>query len=426
MQYSAILFFYILLHSLGVFAQNLGYAREVVNTLASENMKGRGYVQNGNSLAADYISNEFQKMGLKTFGKNYFQPFTTPVNTFPGAMQIRINSIELKPGIDFLIDAGSPDISGTFKTVQLKTDDLLRDDRLISKLKGATGKFLVLEAYDKKLFNKDENKKIDEAISFLQYSPSNPASGTIILTWNKLTWSGSTEQNSKPTIIIKVDSVYTAIENISLNIKSKFIKKFESKNVIGYIAGERADSFLVFTAHYDHLGMMGDKTIFPGANDNASGVALLLNLVKYYTANKPRYNIVIIAFGGEEIGLLGSKYFTEHPLFELKKIKFLLNFDLAGTGEEGIQIVNGSLHKTQFDLIYKMNKEQKLLADVKIRGEACNSDHCFFTQQKVPCFFIYTLGGIKAYHDVYDKPETLPLTEFEDYFKLIVAFVKEI
>jgi aminopeptidase YwaD len=66
------------------------------------------------------------------------------------------------------------------------------------------------------------------------------------------------------------------------------------------------------------------------------------------------------------------------------------------------------------------------LKQIKIRGEACNSDHCLFHQKGVPCFFIYTLGGIQAYHDIYDRAETLPLTEYEDYFKLLVSFIKSL
>jgi hypothetical protein len=70
----------------------------------------------------------------------------------------------------------------------------------------------------------------------------------------------------------------------------------------------------------------------------------------------------------------------------------------------------------------KINEEQKLLAAVNARGKAANSDHYFFSEKGVPSFFFYTLGGIKAYHDVFDRPETLPLNEHEDLFKLIVAF----
>ena len=124
--------------------------------------------------------------------------------------------------------------------------------------------------------------------------------------------------------------------------------------------------------------------------------------------------------------MLGSMYFTEHPLFDLERIKFLVNFDLAGTGEEGIRIVNGSIYRKECDIIKRLNDEYQLLPKVDIRGAACNSDHCMFYEKGVPCFFIYTQGGIKAYHDIYDRYETLPLTEFVDYMQLMTLFFEEI
>jgi Zn-dependent M28 family amino/carboxypeptidase len=167
---------------------------------------------------------------------------------------------------------------------------------------------------------------------------------------------------------------------------------------------------------------MGKDTYFPGANDNASGVSLLMNLAHYYASHPQRYSIGFILFAGEEAGLIGSKYFTENPLVPLKNIRFLLNTDLAGTGEEGITVVNATEYPKEFELLKSINNENKLLAAVNARGKAANSDHYFFSEKGVPAFFFYTLGGIKAYHDVFDKAATLPLNEHEDLFKLIVKF----
>jgi len=208
-----------------------------------------------------------------------------------------------------------------------------------------------------------------------------------------------------------------------VNIENKLEKKFKANNICAIVKGTaKPDSIILITAHYDHLGGMGSNTFFPGANDNASGVSLLMNLAQYYAKNPQRYSIGFILFAGEEAGLLGSKYFTQNPLVPLKNIRFLINTDLAGTGEEGITVVNATEFTKEFEWMKKINDEQKLLAAVNVRGKAANSDHYFFTEKGVPAFFFYTLGGIKAYHDVFDKPETLPLNEHEDLFKLIIAF----
>ena len=167
---------------------------------------------------------------------------------------------------------------------------------------------------------------------------------------------------------------------------------------------------------------MGSETYFPGANDNASGISLLLNLARYYGAHPQPYSIAFICFAGEEAGLLGSKYFTEHPLVPLKNIRFLLNTDLAGTGEDGITVVNATEFPKEFALLNEVNDQQHLLKKINVRGKAANSDHYFFTEKGVPAFFFYTMGGITAYHDVLDKSATLPLNEHEDLFKLVVGF----
>jgi aminopeptidase YwaD len=75
-----------------------------------------------------------------------------------------------------------------------------------------------------------------------------------------------------------------------------------------------------------------------------------------------------------------------------------------------------------FKALQTLNEKNHFLNEVKIRGKAANSDHYFFSEKGVPSFFIYTRGGIKAYHDIYDKAQTLPLTKFDDLFHLLTAF----
>ena len=198
------------------------------------------------------------------------------------------------------------------------------------------------------------------------------------------------------------------ITKLTIDVKNKFYKAYKSQNVIGYIKGE-VDSFLVFTAHYDHLGKLGERATFYGANDNGSGDAMVLNLADYYSHHKSHYTMVFMFFSGEEVGLLGSIYNALHPVFDLKKVKFLMNLDMVGTGQEGIRIVNSTVFKKEYDLLNKINSNKKYLVEIKKRGEAANSDHYPFYAKGVPAFFIYTLGGSKQYHNIYDKPDQLSL-----------------
>ena len=174
--------------------------------------------------------------------------------------------------------------------------------------------------------------------------------------------------------------------------------------------------------------MMGDSVYFPGANDNASGTSMMLDFVKHYSniKNRPKCKIAFVAFAGEEAGLHGSEYFVNNPMIPLNRIKFLINLDLVGTGDEGIMVVNATEHPTQFKTMEKINKEKKYFGNIGQRGKAKNSDHWHFSENGVKCFFIYTLGGISAYHDIYDRAETLPLTKYENLFRLIRDFVSEL
>jgi len=153
------------------------------------------------------------------------------------------------------------------------------------------------------------------------------------------------------------------------------------------------------------------------------GVSMLLELADYFKKNPQRYSIVLIAFGAEEAGLIGSKYFTENPLVPLSKIRFLINLDLMGTGDEGMMVVNGTIFPKEFDQLTEINHQKVYLSTIKKRGKAANSDHFFFTEKGVPAFFFYTLGGIAAYHDVLDIPQTLPLTKFREVYRLITEYI---
>ena len=97
---------------------------------------------------------------------------------------------------------------------------------------------------------------------------------------------------------------------------------------------------------------------------------------------------------------------------------------MVGTGDDGIKVVNGAVIPKEFNLLSGINDKMKYLPSVNKRGEAAISDHYFFYKKGVKSFFIYTLGGIGEYHNIYDKSKTLPLTKYNELFKLIIDFEK--
>lgn len=417
------------------YGQDKVYARKIVDTLASPTMHGRGYVSNGDVLAANYISNEYKSFGLTSFEKtgSYFQEFAFPVNTFPGRVEMTFHyqdgtKEKCEPGDKFMVRSSSPSIKGHFKVV-----------RLDSSIAHSRTKWDAFTATDhKKVFvlvdtaGVKDKQELQRMTNFVRY----PVNVKGILLPTKLEhiegsdncsklppWDFSMVQSTVP--VIEIDPTLARATEIDVRIGAKFLKSYTSRNVIGYIQGsEQPDSFIVYTAHYDHLGQMGKTVYFPGANDNASGIAMLLNLAKYYSMpeHKPKYSIAFMAFSAEEVGLIGSNYYTQHPLFPLARIRFLINMDILGTGDEGITVVNATLYNREFVKLKAINDTNHYLPLVKPRGKAAISDHHFFTEKGVPCFYMYTLGGIKAYHDTCDRRETLPLTEFDDLFRLIRDF----
>jgi aminopeptidase YwaD len=186
------------------------------------------------------------------------------------------------------------------------------------------------------------------------------------------------------------------------------------------------DSFLVFSAHYDHLGMMGDTTFFPGASDNASGVAMLLYLAYYYAKHPQHYTMVFIAFAGEEAALMGSEFFVNYPFIPLKNIRFLTNIDIMGDATDGITVVNATEFPKEFGLLKKINEKSSYLPEIRSRGKAANSDHYYFTEAGVPSFFMYSNGGNGYYHDIYDRAREVTLNHIDDVAKLLMDFVKEL
>ena len=401
-----------------LFSQNIKYAHQIVDTLSSSYFEGRGAVNQGEKKAAKFIVKEFKKIGLQKISDSYFQKFNYSINTFVDELSVQLDGEKLVAGKDYLVGANSGGIAGTFELVWYNKTNLPSKKQLkkLTERNFFNNKFIVID---------DEGvEKDDERFQLLKINVF-AAEGIIFLD-DKLTHSLAQSYQDYVVLRFKRGAITRANKSIILEINQQFIRDYQSQNIIGMVRGlEFPDSFIVISAHYDHLGRMGRDVYFPGANDNASGVAMLLNFAAHYAKNPPQKTIVFIAFGAEEAGILGSKYFTENPTVPLSQIKFVINLDIMGTGGEGVMVVNGAVYDNAYQQLVTINDENNYLKTVKKRGKAANSDHYWFTEKGVPAFFIYTMGGITAYHDVYDISETLPLNEFENSFRLIRDFIDE-
>ncbi len=403
------------------FSQDMQRAKQTVIDLCSPQMYGRGYTHNGDKVAAKYIAERLEIAGAKKFGESYFQSFPLTINTFPDKISLEIAGQKLAVGEDFIVSPVSSSGSGAGKPYILDTLIFAENRKAIAKLlkEDLTDKVMIINGKDyPKIADLPTAlvRKIYEAKAFISLE-------------TKLTMSLANAQLAKPTFLVLKNKMPANFgeksQKIKFSLAAKLIENYQTQNVIGYLAGS-SDSCIVLTAHYDHLGGLGKNSYFAGANDNASGIAFLLELLAYYRENPPKYTIVFMFFGAEEAGLLGSKYYVQNPLFPLSQIKFLINLDLVGTGIEGVTVVNATIFPKEFELINQLNKERNYFTQVKKRGKAANSDHYFFTESGVKAFFIYAMGGIQAYHDVNDKAETLPLSHYTSLFQLLTKFIERI
>jgi aminopeptidase YwaD len=404
-------------------AQDMARARRTVATLAGPALHGRGYVRQGEKRAADYLRQRFRQLGLQPLAPGYLQPFVLDINTFPGPLSLRAGKLTLRPGLDFIAEPGSG--GGRIDGPPVYLDSLIFADAEAGRrflAQPLTGRIVVLR-------QRDAERMRTLPAAFAEHLAQAAARITLVPT--KLTASLAPEQATQVQLQVLADR-WTGVPpatTIGLNVEARLLTAYPTQNVVGYLPGTaRPDSFLVITAHYDHLGRMGRQTYFPGANDNASGAAMLLELAAYYAvpANRPRYSVAFLAFGAEEAGLVGSRYFVARPLLPLDHIRFLFNLDLEGTGQTGATVVNGKVHELEYRQLERLNTTGRYLPNLAPRGRAANSDHYPFSEAGVPAFFLYTRGTPTHYHDVLDRAETLPLTGFPGLFQLLVAYCRSL
>ncbi|MFN0202150.1 MAG: M28 family metallopeptidase [Bacteroidia bacterium] len=428
--------FFLLLLTSSAWAQTenpaalLREARKEVNVLCSNKMAGRGYIASGHQKAADYLAKRFQEIGLQPIAqypdsndvvKPYQQPFIVNLNIIEKT-RLYVDDKMQVPGIDYIVAANCPSSKGSAE-IQDAGYAMLP----ISK---ATGKAIsyndgipdsIGTDATKKEKYKNELSPINRMIRIETASPT-----VCIVQKAKLTHTFRDEQGDFPIFEILKDKYPSYAKKITWEVVSN-LSKIETQNVLGYLEGKsKKDSFIIVSAHYDHLGRMGTAT-FPGANDNASGIAMLLSMAEYLVSQPLEYSVLFIAFGAEEAGLLGSQFYVEkQAAVPLAKTKFILNIDLMGGGTEGIMAVGGIDFPQYFDKLKALNETNKELAAVKARKNAPNSDHYFFLQKGVKGFFIYTMGGPPHYHDVYDTPKNLQLSKFVEVRKLLLSFLQQI
>ena len=398
-------------------AQDMAHYKKVVKELSSSKYQGRGYAKGGANKAGKYLKKEFEKAGVDEV---ICQPFTIDINTFSGKMKLWADGKKLTPGVDFSMREYSPGVHGEFPVYHVDTVNYDPERMFADLAKPEYANSLVAcEFWFAYKHGKD--------FSRLQKAGECTNAG-LIQTWTspiKFYKAYGHRMVEKPIIWMTPEAV-EGIKTVKADIDNEFLKDYELFNVIAKVEGRKHDSCFVFTAHYDHLGNLGKKVYYPGANDNASGTAAIVTLAAYYAQNKPEYDMYFIAFSGEDANLRGSEFYAKNPLVPLEQIKYLFNLDMIGDNNPVQYCEVSDEGMRGFNLFEKINEEQHYFKALN-RGElAGNSDHYPFATRHVPCIFLENQEGdaFPYYHTIYDTYKTVRFESYEPVFKLVRDFVQ--
>lgn len=431
---------------------------ENVTFLASDSLKGRKSGEMGGALAANFIREKFSNAGLELKYETGFQAFTLVTNAELGdgnSLILKENTYEAEK--DFLPYAFSANTSVEAKVVfagygiEMKKDSIVWNDFKNIDVKG---KWILALQGDPDLDNAES--------PFLEFSTERvkalvasdkEAAGLLLVAGPKfnendelssLFFDKNSSRYSIPVLqitrelanLILADQQKTIsdLENemaennasVSLTTHTKLSvnvnvlnTETESQNVVALLPGNDEmlkNEYVVIGAHYDHLGMGGPGSgsravdtiaVHNGADDNASGVAAVIELAEKLASEKQnKRSIIFIAFGAEEMGLVGSKAFTNNSFVDTENMVAMFNFDMIGrldSTQNALSIGGTKTSKETEQILTDLNTGFELAFSEEGVG---SSDHASFYLQNIPVFFIST-GAHPDYHTPFDDADLI-------------------
>ena len=397
------LVFVFLLLSFSVFAQiEQPEVARILQTLCADDMQGRKPGTQASANAAAFISSEFEKAGLKTLPgtSNYLQQFNIVSSTIREA-SVLADGVNL-PSTDFLVLAMQDTLA--WEGVSIPRITINKGENFGQKLFG-----LAQEKGDKIIIADTSNRKmLKRFISFGMKRIEGSSNIVVILT-------------------------AAPVEKLEINAISN-INKISYQNVVAMVPGKLKDEFVVFSGHYDHLGIgkpVDGDSIYNGANDDASGTTAVISLAKYFsTQKKPKRSLLFVAFTAEESGGYGSSYFSK--ALDPQKVVAMFNIEMIGTeskwGKNSAyitgyeksdfgKILQSSLTNTPFSFYPDPYPTQNLFY---------RSDNATLAKLGVPAHTISTskMDSEKYYHTVKDEFSTINLENMTEIIKSIALSSK--
>jgi aminopeptidase YwaD len=433
----------LLLFSSTLFSQRLNKAdrnlaarlKTHVTYLADDKLEGRRAGTEGEKAAREYISQRFREAGLEPKGENgdWYQPFEIydGKQVKPSTLFL-INSHDLRLFEDFFPLAYSPNAS-----LEAAVSPALKEKDVpwFFDLKDLLDENDENPHFDLDGAIKSKAKQAAEkgATAFILYNSSGYQDGM------RFNGKDRSETLTIPVLYItdRARRQFLSDEMATLDIRIKVDigeKNRTGYNVIGYI-DNKAPSTVIIGAHYDHLGYgedgnsmlrNGEKLVHNGADDNASGTAALIELARILKQYKQKNNnYLFIAFSGEELGLNGSRYFTEHPTVPLDKTSYMINMDMVGRLNDSSKTLTVGGYGTspawaQIFNSFRKNKNLNIRLDSSGTGP---SDHTSFYRKDIPVLFFFT-GLHSDYHRPSDDADKINYTGQVQIVRLIEEVVK--
>lgn len=408
-----------------------------VKTLTSPEMQGRGAGTKGLERASEYIADRFRELKLQPAGekRSYWQTLQVTTGAKPGPAnqlgQLRLNS-DYTP-LSFSAN-GQVSAPVVFAGYGITAPEFQHDDYSHLDVKD---KIVLVLRYEPKEFRKNNSGKeqaythhaslVSKAIN-----ARNHGAKAVVLA------NGNANPNRQDTLIrfgtiAGPENVGVLMAQVRNAIADEWIRDMKSgkplqldmrvdvkreqadvRNVVGYFPG-RSKEYIIIGAHYDHLGLGNESSlapsqigkVHPGADDNASGTAGLLELARLFAnrQNDLARGVLFIAFAGEEIGLLGSSHWVSHPTLPLENAAAMINMDMIGRVNSSKLYIGGTGTGSTFDPILKrITGRYDFKIDLSDDGFSA-SDHTSFAAKSIPVLFFFS-GLHSDYHkpgDTWDK-----------------------
>jgi aminopeptidase YwaD len=437
-----------------------------IKYLASPELEGRLSGEEGNRKAAQYIANEFKQYGLLPIGENgsYFQPFdfiskvtigdnnsltaSTEQNgvktTIPFELKRDFQPLSFTTDTSFTApvvfagygissdtmkydDYAGIDVKGKIVAILRYTPNGLNDSSLFTKSspyrvkafvareKGAAGMILITGPLD------DPEAKLIPLVFDRGFGTSGIAAVTMLSKSfdSLLHLIGKDLQTIQQEINSTKKPNSFELPNLTIHMQTQLERiHAQTANITGYLPGNDPvlkDDVVIIGAHMDHLGYGGEGSgstkpdtiaIHPGADDNASGTAGLLEVAQYFASQRAnlKRTILFLSFSGEELGVLGSDHYVKNPLMPLGKTTTMVNMDMIGRMRDSVLVVEGMGTAPEFESILKKENADSLKLTFKPDGYG-PSDQASFYGKEIPVIFFFT-NTHPDYHspsDTWDK-----------------------